>query len=313
MIPKYIVKPMIKKILFLSTLLITLISSAFASTTFDKLTLPIDLTTGFDIPYAIPAVNLTIENTQIPLLLDTGFGSNADLVISDKLAKRLNLHYTGKKDCSLSQSGKDCFDEVIIPSVKLQNQVFHNLVGFVSHGEWGGAQYYKNFKKTIAYDNGVITLKFLKQFNILLDYKNNVVELYDINTRPYEILNRWDKIKFNIVKGNIVSPLNFKNHKVNLIWDTAFLPSQLKKSLFGQTETEQCPSNMYGFFDFNKHTKCFYSKNYPIVSSLIPNAVFAVKDIGVPDFVPIDGFVGSDYIYDHVIFFDFKSSFIFIK
>lgn len=306
-------RPMMQKFYIALLLTIAFISGTKASSTLDKLTAPVELTTGFDAPYAIASMNIEIKNTKIPLLIDTGFGANADMVLSGKLAKKLVLHYTGKSNCSLSQSGKDCFDEVIIPSVTIQNHKFHNLVGLVSHGEWGGAQYYKNFNKTIAYNNGIITLKFLKRFNIFFDYKKNLVLLYNINTEPAEIINHWHKIRFDVRNGNIVTSIKFNNHNLDLIWDTAYLPSQLKQTLFNKSKIKSCPNEVYNFFAFSKNIKCFYSKNRPGVNNLMPGAIFVIKDIGVPDFVPIDGFVGGDYVYSHRIFVDFKSNFIFVK
>lgn len=304
----------IMKLIYIIPLALAFITNSLALSSINKyIIVPIDLKIGYKKPYTIPSLKVSISHKTIPLMIDTGFGSKHDFVLSNTIAKRLKLIYTGKKECSLSQSGKTCREEVIIPNLKIGGRTFKSLTGLISHGDWGGAQFYKNFRKTSAYENGVVTLEFLKRFNVLFDYKHNAIKLYPINADPPKTVKEWKRISFMLSGGNITTSIKVKQSTIMFVWDTGYLPSQLQPKKLPISKYRDCPIGVYRFFKFKRSIKCFYTKDNKLINHVIPRAVFVVKSLGMPKNIPIAGFVGSNYFYHHKIFMDFKSRTMYVN
>lgn len=277
---------------------------------------PIELNTGYAEPFAIASFKIKIGALEFPLLVDTGFASDHDFVLSKALADKLNLKYTGKQECRMSQSGKTCFEEAFLPSFQLEDQTFSSSSVLVFDQEWGGAQFLKNFNKSDAYKNGVVTLGFLKKFNLIFDYNNKKIIFYDKNN--FEIkrdVSSWSKIKFDLESGNIETSFQYADKIAKFVWDTALIPSCIKKDLVRFSEPlVQCNDKIYFDLGLSKDELCINSKYFKINNSDFMTHELVVLDKSyLPNEIPLDGFIGSDFINTHTVYIDFKSNILFIK
>jgi hypothetical protein len=181
-------------------------------------------------------------------------------------------------------------------TVKIDHMTFHDVKGSEMKKLWGGDDH--GFIETEASKNGLIGLKFLKEFNMLLDYKNKKIILTKQQSYPANFdLTKCNKTKFNFAKG-IVANMNVKNKKVTLLIDTGATLSYLKPDKFcvtGKRSNENCNYLSATLKDdrLNKDMglEKFYLKNFPI---------------------PFDGILGATYIQKNLTFIDTYNKLLYI-
>jgi hypothetical protein len=164
--------------------------------------------------------------------------------------------------------------------------------------------------KTQSLKNGVIGLAFLQRFNLLINYPEKQVVLYKQEVVPAINLKSWIRIPFSTKNGFIETDASIDRVKLRLAWDTGFAPSRLKPFNQFKKHIEVCPSN---YDIFGKSLVCYTSRQISMSNVKIPNTVFLYTDLNLPNFVPIDGFIGTNFYYKHAVFFDFKNHVMYIR
>lgn len=165
-----------------------------------------------------------------------------------------------------------------------------------------------NFKHTEASKNGVIGLRLLSRYGLLLDYANSRAILTQASMPPkdYDII-PWIKIPFNF-QGGILTTAKINGEIKKLIWDTGANPSIIRATNLINKASRPCPLGAY----YNE-SECSVIKTqqFSINKEIIPNNWFMLSSLDKS--IPFDGFVGSNYYERNVLFFDFKNKFIYIQ
>jgi hypothetical protein len=269
------------KLTTLTTISILTLSTNLAAKTSNELVLPLEVS------QKLTSINIYIENKKIPLIFDTG-ASNYSLMLSKKVLRSIKFKYTGTQTCSKTIDNTICMKDFIIPAIKIDHMTFYNVEGSELKKLWGGDD--KGFIQTEASRNGLIGLKFLKQFNILLDYKNKKIILNQQKSYPDNFdAAKCNKIKFSYAKG-ILASMNVENKNVTLLLDTGSTLSFLKPDKFcktGKHTNENCNyiNVKLKKVGSNKYigSEKFYLTNFP---------------------VPFDGILGATFIQNNLTFID---------
>jgi hypothetical protein len=295
------------KRLIIFTAYLLLIPVSFASV--NKTVLPLSFGSGFKKPNISLAIPVEINGKTIPLIFDMGAYSN--IIISADVIKDVKIHYTGKKIRGLSPLGIFYSRQFVLPILKIGDFTLHDIVGKITTKKWAGEKYWKfdNFK-TLALKNGVVGLSVWKRFNVLVDFRRYRITLYKKGTYPNINFAKWIKVPFQTKYGFIGTNSKIDGVKVRLTWDTAHIPSQIKPFAALKNQSYSCPKE---FNLMSDNLKCFTSTNFISSNKKLPNTTFLFKDLGLPKFVPIDGFIGTNYFFENEVFFDFKNNVMYIR
>lgn len=288
------------------TICFLLTSISFASV--NKTVLPLSFGSGFKKPNVSLAIPVKIGKKTIPLIFDMGASSN--FIISADALKGIKFHDTGKKSRGVSPLGVFVDKQIRLPLIKIGDFTLHNVEGEMTTKKWAGEKYwkFKNFKIP-ALKNGVIGLSIWKRFNVLVDFKGHRVTLYKKGVYPNVDFTKWIKIPFQTKYDFIGTNSIIDGIKVRLTWDTAHIPSQIKPFAALKSKSHSCSKEFNLMAD---NLKCFKSTNFITSNKKLPNTTFLFKDLGLPKFVPIDGFVGTNYFFKNEVFFDFKNNVMYI-
>lgn len=165
-----------------------------------------------------------------------------------------------------------------------------------------------NFKHTEASKNGVIGLRLLSHYGLLLDYANSRAILTKANMPPLKYdIKFWIKIPFNF-QGGISTTAKINGEIKKLIWDTGATPSIIRATDVVSKASMSCPREAY-----YSEPGCTLIKTqqFSINKEIIPNNWFMLSSLDKS--MPFDGFVGSNYYEKNVLFFDFNNKFIYIQ
>jgi hypothetical protein len=251
-----------------------------------------------------PIVSIQVQGHDIPLIFDSGAHHNS-IVLNNALVKKLNLKMTptNKKACGHDDTGKEtCLKTYVISEIKLGNMAMHNMPCQLMNKLWGG-HYDEGFILFEASKNGVVGLDLLRQFNVLVDYKNSRAILTKLGEYPrqYKDIKNWSQIPFSDKYG-ITTSSKINNINTNLVWDTGANDSIIKstsKVFLGKTSCESI-SNPSCFFE----TTTFTNGN-----KQLPKIKFFIQK----DELPFDGLIGSSFFKEHIVFFDFKNKLVLVK
>jgi predicted aspartyl protease len=266
--------------------------------------LPLKFNTGNEV-HGLPSCIIEIQGKNIPLILDTG-ASKYELALSRYALKNIKAVYHSKKECSKTISAKFCAETFIIPELKIGPFFLYNVQGIIMPKLWGGND--ANFKHTEASKNGVIGLRLLSHYGLLLDYANSRAILTKANIPPqnYDIT-AWIKIPFNF-QGGISTTAKINGEVKKLIWDTGANPSIIRSTDLINKASRPCPRDAY----YNESgCSLIKTQQFSINNEIIPNNWFMLSSLSKS--MPFDGFVGSNYYEKNVLFFDFNNKFIYIQ
>ena len=283
------------KIKIFITLLIVSIQSFAMDTT--EIVLPLTFSTqGF------PIAAIQIQGNNIPLIFDNG-ASRTTITLSKELVKKLNLKMTptNKKVCFHDDTGKEtCLKIYTVPELKIGQMMMHNVPCQLMDKLWGG-HYDEGFIWFEAAKNGVIGLDLLRQFNVLVDYKNSRVILNKLGEYPQQYdVKSWIRVPVAHDSGIINAKINGAD--VTLVMDTGTNNSIMKSTAKVFAGKKSCESN-------NDPSCYFETTTFMIGDRPLPKTKFSIQK----DEFPFDGLIGSDFFKAHQVFFDFKNSLIFIK
>lgn len=271
--------------------------------------IPLHFGSDFSVPNVIPWVELTIENKNIPVLLDSGLGTT-DIALFPKALKKIKVRYTKEEICGISISGKDCQKVFIIPEIKLGDLVVHNVRG-VAAMTGGDEEYKQKLGKTSkdTFEEGLLGFHFLKKFNVFLDYQRQKMILLHDYSYPDFSLKNWMKIPFETKNDFIGTNGTLAGLPIRLTWDTGAAPSKIKKISALRGKTFPCPEN---YNTVAKSPQCYKANDLKIDNQYMPASIF-VYSLELPDIAPLDGFIGANFHYENRLFFDFKQHLIYIQ
>jgi len=256
----------------------------------------------------IPLVNVEIENSKIPFMLDTG-AAQESIVINESLSKKLKIYKTRETKKSVdffgnTQEGK----EFIISSIRLGDFVLHNIKGTIRQ-PWGLK---KNQKAppALAFGNGIIGLKLLKKFKIIIDYPHKNLVLIKNKIPPRYTLKNWNVLFFDPQCGDgIVTQAYIQHSLITLLWDTGanFMPLHPRHDIRGRIHS--CPSYVEKSLD-DTICKMLKVSNLKIGKKEYNNIDFILVSFQEPK---VDGFIGEPFLAKHIIYIDFKKGLLAIS
>ncbi|HLB56070.1 MAG TPA: retropepsin-like aspartic protease [Coxiellaceae bacterium] len=287
---------LIKKLLLLIMLMLTIKCYANSNDT----TLHLNFNSGNAAPYGMASTVVTINGHKLPLLFDLG-ASKDSIVLFPAALKKIKVHFRGNETCStfgISFSGKSCLQNFILAKLIIGHFVLHNVPGQFTKQIWGGNAPKKNRN---AFKYGVIGMKFLEKYGVLIDYSKSLVILSKNNKMPRSYAHKkWITVPFKIA-GGIMTVARINNHNpVKFIWDTGSIPSIINnKNLFGSTI-----KNCHAYLPYSVNCKSIITKSFSIDGKKLPNTWFMVESI--PLAAPFTGLVGDNFFRNNVVYVDFK-------
>jgi len=284
------------KIKIFITLLMMSIQSFAMDTT--EIVLPLTFSTqGF------PIAAIQIQGNTIPLIFDNG-ASHTTITLSKELVKKFNLKLTptNKKTCFHDDTGKKtCLKIYTVPELKIGQITMHNVPCQLIDKLWGG-HYDEGFLWFEAAKNGVIGLDLLRQFNVLVDYKNSRVILNKLGEYPQQYdIKSWIRVPVSNEYGMTMG-VKINGTDAKIVFDTGSNNSIIKATAKILAGKKSCESNY--------EPSCYFeTTTFMVGDQPLPKTRFAIQK----DEFPFDGLIGSDFFKAHQVFFDFKNSLIFIK
>lgn len=144
---------------------------------FDELTIPMKLDAGI-----FPYIELNIQDKIIPLYIDTG--SNSSINLSPSQYEDLIYEETKYEETSINIQGKFKSSILKIKNVTIGDiHLEHVMVGTDNM-----------IKPPFLSDFGRIGWNFFNKFNVLIDYRSQVIKLYNINLNNDNEFSGWNKI-----------------------------------------------------------------------------------------------------------------------
>jgi hypothetical protein len=281
------------KIIFALLFISTQTLAGNSSTT----TLPLELSSQ-DLPFT----TIQIEGHKIPLIFDTG-ASKSSLVLNNELIKKWHLKTipTAKKSCFHDCTGKKiCLKIDAIPEVKIGDFTLRNVPCQRMDELWGGHK--EGFIWFEAARNGVIGLDLLRQFNVFIDYPRSQVTLMQLGQYPTQVdLKNWLQVPFKMTYG-ISTAAKINGTKVVLVWDTGANNSSIKSSVKIDAKKTSCADK--------DDPSCQYFKTnaFQVDNKKLTQTKFFIQQAQMP----FDGFIGSSFFKEHIVFIDFKNNILFV-
>jgi hypothetical protein len=153
-----------------------------------------------------------------------------------------------------------------------------------------------------AAKNGVIGIDLMRQFNVLLDYKNSRVILIKFGAYQNQYnVKSWIRVPVSPKTGIINAKINGAD--AALVFDTGANASIMKATAKIPAAKKSCASKS------NPSCKYFETMTFMVAGKQLPRTKFFIQK----DEFPFDGLIGSNFLKEHEVFFDFKNNLAFIK
>lgn len=267
-------------------------------------TMPLRFDSGNISPYGMVSTQIKINGKIFPLLVDTG-ASKISLALKKKVIDAISVDYTGEKTCFDSISGQHCYPNLVVKEVSLGHITMHNVNGISIDEVWGGID---PIEQAGAFENGLIGLELLTQFNVLFNYPDSSITLLPHGQFSNEInSNKFKKIPFTL-QGGILTKMKINQQEVHLIWDTGAIPSILNHGKFDNMKLTPCPLNLpYAGHD----CQIIKIDDFSTLSDHSLGETWFMVD-NLPKNIHFDGLIGDNFFREHLVFFDFKNHQIYI-
>ncbi len=279
---------------------------AFAQQEPAEVVLPLKFNTGTPNPYGFASTTIYVQGKRLPVIIDTG-ANQYGLVLSKKALQRIQIKVTGQQICSTAINGKHCEAEFIAPQVQIGTFQLKNVEGQVLTKLWGTGG--RGFKKTKASEDGLLGMRFLSKFNVLLDYPHKRMILVNPISRPIEYdIKNWIAIPYT---GHLLTQLKFNGKPITLSWDTGAVPSVIRKTYATPFSVLPCPSKApYAKLNCNSIMSTSFTTEG---GQKLPGIWFKLMD-NLPErrIAPFDGLVGTNFYANNLVYFDFSHHKIYI-
>jgi len=249
--------------------------------------------------YGAPIIQIEANKKKIEVVVSTG-ATGTIIGLIPEIVKLLNVKYVGSPRIHESGDGKIySARDFVVPEIKIDDITFHEMK-CREEKRIEQMQYLKA--------EGIIGLKFLKEFNFLLDYKNEKMILFKKNYYPtnYNIAN-WNKIKYTeadlgiLVKGKV----DDIDKELNFIVDTGCaIPykERFYSILFKSSSKFQAVFEVYKQSIELHDNFPYFTINNLILENVKLGSENFTADLGfTPD---ADGMLGASFFLKHKVFFD---------
>ncbi len=218
-----------------------------------------------------PLIEIQLDTNKIFVLVD--LGGHSELNLDTSIVKKCGYSFSIDSISSKNYKGM---------TIKKYNFTIPEL----TVGEF----HFLNFKAQCSKQNnkiGYIGLSLLKNFDILLDYKNsNLYLIYNSIPKEFDV-NEWKKVSFNYNNFGISSIIYIDGKKYSFFWDTGARFSILKPEFIDKNQTIKM-----GNFDFYRPQVIFLDSNeYNPFDLLVMNFKFP----------PFDGIIGNNFFSDKMV------------
>lgn len=251
----------------------------------------------------LPFIKLKIGNTEQIALLDTG--SPDPLTVPMKMIEKLGPKKEKKEKVKSTDitGNVEYSRQFFIEKLSINDILFKNL-NIVEFKPWGlffdQSSGEKNKNQFTQQENLIIGIGLFHDKNITLDIREGKLIISD--EPPSNLDAGWLQFPFITTdRGHIVILMNdgYKDHK--MVLDTGANFSAINaKSLAADTKIEKNEG------DYLSYTQ--------LSASQIPNTtVYSYILNDYPDDAPMDGMLGTPFMYDHLVRIDFKNKKIWVK
>lgn len=246
----------------------------------------------------IPTTKIIIENKEYVVRID--LGSKKQLFLSkDNLSKLQKNELKEKFQWRDFKGNHYSTSDYILPKVKLGNFILKKMnVSEVSE------ECEKNTKIACnpELSNQLIGRPIFEKFKILLDFKNDRIIITDdfeeLKKLGFDI-SSFLKVPCTMGRTGLILQVNTDLGKKRLSIDTGATRTLLRD-----------PKNIH--LEQKYGIPCFYSEKFSI-----ENVNFGPQDIFLLDVTPelteIDGFLGMDFLKNHVMYIDFPNKVVYLK
>ncbi len=250
-------------------------------------------------------IPVLIDSIPLNLFLDTG-NPAASIDLTTKTLEKIEVTYTGETKKTRNYKG-DVFEgrEYILPRVKIGDLEFTNIQA-AEH-------------KSRSSSDGTISFKFLRNYNVLIDFPNKNMRLYKLGYLPKYLREQsWTPVNaFEL--GGFTLPVKLDGIEEDFIFalDNAAiaLDDEQKpygvirlKSSFGKYLEEN--DLIIAKEDEPAIVGVFSSNDLKLDGIKIPDLDFMVVDYKYPK---RDGLLGYNLFIKHPMFIDFKNNMLYIK
>ena len=250
-------------------------------------------------------IQVVIENDSLMIFLDTG-NPDASIDLHPRTLERIKFEYTGDTIISWDYMGHEYISRsYILPKVEIGGLEISNI-----HGT----------EHKIRYESdGTFSFKFLENYNVLIDYPNKNMRLYNLGYLPtYLNQGNWEQVDA-FDRGGFRLPLSFRglDREVVFTIDNAAIALDDEQKPYGLIRAE----SFLGSFLIENNlivTKeddpaiigIFSTGEFELNSNLLPNLNFMIVDYKFPD---SDGLLGYNFFIKYPMFIDFQQKKLYIK
>jgi hypothetical protein len=250
-------------------------------------------------------ITVIIDSIPLNLFLDTGAPA-ASIDLTAKTLEKIEVTYTGQTKKTQNYKG-DVFEgrEYILPRVKIGDLEFTNIQA-TEH-------------KSRSSSDGVISFRFLHNYNVLIDFPNRNMRLYTLGYLPkylrhqsWKPVNAFDRGGFTLTLrldsieedfifalDNAAIALDDEQKPYGVIRLKSPLGQHLEKN--GLITPKQDDPAIVGIFS---------SSDLKLDGIKIPDLDFMVVDYQYPK---RDGLMGYHFFIKYPMFIDFKNKMLYIK
>lgn len=255
----------------------------------------------------IPYIDVSIEGLQCPMGVD--LGSRLEMTLQSGYLKQLSRYPNGEEKWKNFKGNEFVRSNYKIPEAKIGSIKFENIKvteEFLEEKDdctiWSDSSVEKTPQKTV----GSLGRTLFKSANLLFDIRqskmivtNNFNKLKD---NGYDLTN-YLKIPFIANSKGMVLEVDTDIGNLRLFLDTGFTLTMVREQLY--------PVSIQKVFDYRGLPTCILKK------FSIGGKNFGSKDLYflkmAKDLQEFDGFLGMDFIKDHVIYIDFSKSELYIQ
>ncbi len=250
-------------------------------------------------------ITVLIDSIPLDLFLDTG-DPGASIDLTTKTLEKIEVTYTGQAKKTMNYKG-DVFEgcEYILPRVKIGDLEFTNI-------------HAKEHKYRSSSD-GVISFRFLHNYNILIDFPNRNMRLYRLGYLPKYLRHQSWKPVNAFDRGGFTLTLRLDSIEEDFIFalDNAAIALDDEQKPYGMIRLKSSFGNYLeknGLIipkqDDPAIVGIFSSSDLKLHGIKIPDLDFMVVDYKYPE---RDGLLGYNFFIKHPMFIDFKNDMLYVK
>jgi hypothetical protein len=250
-------------------------------------------------------ITVVIESIPLNLFLDTGDPA-ASIDLTTKTLEKIEVTYTGKTKKTVNYRG-DLFEgrEYILPRVKIGDLEFKNI--------------HATEHKYRSSSDGVISFRFLRNYNVLIDFPNRNMRLYMLGYLPKYLRHQsWTPVNaFEL--GGFTLTLRLDSIEEDFIFalDNAAIALDDEQKPYGMIRLKS-PLGQY----LEKNGLITPKQDDPAIVGIFSSSDLKLDGIKIPDldFMVVDyqypkrdGLMGYNFFIKYPMFIDFKNKMLYIK